>query len=105
MKVVFHIDELNKWETTKGNITNLLALKLDIEIRVVVNGQAILGYLVDENADFVSQHPSVTFQACQNAMNSHDVKTDQLPLRTKIVPSGVLAIIKAEEAGFGYIKP
>ena len=105
MKVVFHIDELNKWDMTVINISNLLALRPDIKIRVVVNGLAISGYLLDKNADFVNQHPSVTFQACSNAMNNHNIKAEQLPLRTKIVPSGVLAIIEAEEAGFSYIKP
>ena len=39
MKVVFHIDELTKWQETKNNVKNLLKIAPEAIIVVSVNGQ------------------------------------------------------------------
>ncbi|GEP71872.1 sulfur reduction protein DsrE [Lentilactobacillus rapi] len=110
-KVVFHVDEMDKWQHTLGNIRNLLTFGDQVgetyKIVVLVNGDAILGYLVGSLQDSIAQltAKSVEFHACQNAMNSHTIKKDQLPAGVQVVPAGVADLVKLQEAGYSYIKP
>jgi intracellular sulfur oxidation DsrE/DsrF family protein len=110
-QVVFHIDDLAKWQHALGNVANLItfgqATNQDYQIVVLVNGDAILGYLEDQLRATIAELTSqaVQFHACQNAMNSHSVKKDQLPVHVKIVPAGVADLISLQEAGYAYIKP
>ncbi|MBU9788702.1 DsrE family protein [Lentilactobacillus sp. IMAU92037] len=110
-KVVFHIDDMDKWQHTLGNIRNLLTFGNQADetykIVVLVNGDAILGYLVGSLQDSIAQltTKSVEFHACQNAMNSHTIKKDQLPAGVQVVPAGVADLVELQEAGYSYIKP
>ncbi|EHO46211.1 DsrE family protein [Lentilactobacillus kisonensis] len=110
-KVVFHIDDMQKWAHTLGNVSNLLAFGdqtgTSYKVIVLVNGDAILGYLVGSLQDSIAQltAKSVSFHACQNAMNSHTIKKDQLPAGVEVVPAGVADLISLQEAGYSYIKP
>ena len=46
MKVVFHVNELEKWSTVVGNINNLLKADAKMKaIEIVANGEAVKGYL------------------------------------------------------------
>ena len=58
-KVVFHIDELEKWAHTLGNIQNLIAYgqsqQTAYDIVVLVNGDAIMGYLVTRLRDTITK--------------------------------------------------
>jgi intracellular sulfur oxidation DsrE/DsrF family protein len=110
-KVVFHIDELEKWDHTLGNIQNLIAYgqsqQTAYDIVVLVNGDAIMGYLVTRLRDTITklQPQGVSFHACNNAMNSHGVRTEQLPAGVVVVPAGVADLIALQDAGYRYIKP
>ncbi len=53
MKVVFHIDELEKWSETGKNVKNLIKASPETTIVVSVNGIAITGYLDSANAEFL----------------------------------------------------
>ncbi|EOH92934.1 DsrE family protein [Enterococcus villorum] len=103
MKVVFHIDELTKWQETKNNVKNLLKIAPEAIIVVSVNGQGITGYLDPVNAEFLEL--AVTFHACANALKSNGLSKEALPTKVKIVPAGVLDLIELQEKGFAYIKP
>ncbi len=104
MKVVFHIDETEKWLETANNVKNLLKLAPSAEIVVTVNGQAIVGYFEDKNTDFLTL-PGITFHACANALRAHGLVESNLPKQIIVVPSGVLDLIELQEKGFAYIKP
>ncbi|KRL12374.1 MAG: DsrE family protein [Schleiferilactobacillus perolens] len=110
-KVVFHIDELEKWAHTMGNIQNLRTYgeqaQINYDIVVLVNGDAIMGFLVENLRDTVGklEQKKVEFHACNNAMHSHGVTTGQLPTGVIVVPAGVADLIKLQDAGYAYIKP
>lgn len=103
MKAVFHIDELNKWNETSKNVANLLNEAPDTDIVVSVNGNAIKGYLEDENSDFI-QLEEVAFHACNNAMKANNVSEESLSQNVEVVPAGVLDLVELQHAGYAYIK-
>ncbi|KRM72230.1 DsrE family protein [Lacticaseibacillus brantae] len=105
MKVVFHVDEMEKWQVATGNINNLLKLQPDAEIVLVANGTGIQSYELKQARAFIAAHPNVSFHACQNAMNSHNLTTADLPAGVEVVPAGVLDLIELQGQGFAYIKP
>ena len=104
MKVVFHIDELEKWTETANNVKNLLKEPEKIAIIVLINGKAINGYLAAENQAF-SATEGVTFHACNNAMRANNITKEQLPEDVVVVPAGVLDLIELQAQGYAYIKP
>lgn len=104
MKVVFHIDEVNKWSEATSNIRNLLAATDNVAIVLLVNGKAIEGYL-DAANETLLQSKQVTFHACHNAMKAHGITPQQLPANVEVVPAGVLDLIKLQHLGYAYIKP
>lgn len=104
MKVVFHIDELDKWVETSHNVANLLKDAPETDIVVSVNGIAITGYLDEKHLDFI-QLEGVAFHACNNAMKANHINPDSLPENVEVVPAGVLDLIKLQHAGYAYIKP
>ncbi|MGX7163084.1 DsrE family protein [Enterococcus massiliensis] len=103
MKVVFHIDELEKWSETSKNVKNLLKASSDITIVVSVNGIAIKGYLENKNLPFI-QTNSVQFHACNNAMKANKISKDDLPENVTVVPAGVLDLVELQSVGYGYVK-
>lgn len=104
MKVIFHIDDLDRWQMAHGNVKNLLEQDTTVEVIVVVNGPAITGYLDKNNLSFIQMN-GVKFHACNNAMNSHQITATMLPKEVEVVPAGVYDIVKLQSAGFSYIKP
>lgn len=104
MKVVFHIDELDKWTETSKNVSNVLKAAPETDIVVSVNGSAIKGYLDDDNLAFI-QMEEVTFHACNNAMKGNHIREEDLPKNVEVVPAGVLDLIQLQQDGYAYIKP
>lgn len=105
MKVVFHVDELSKWAVATANIKNLLDLKPDTKIVLLINGIGIQGLELKANQYFISQYPGVSFHACQNAMKKHHMEKEDLPAGVKVVSAGVADLIELQEKGYAYIKP
>lgn len=104
MNVVFHIDELEKWPEAASNVKNLLKEPYKIAIIILVNGEAINGYLAPENQAFIAT-AGVTFHACNNAMRANKIAKEQLPKNVVVVPAGVLDLIELQAQGYAYIKP
>ena len=66
MKVVFHIDELEKWSETGKNVKkNLIKASPETTIVVSVNGIAITGYLDSANAEFLNLKEVVFSRLCE----------------------------------------
>ena len=112
-KVIFHIDELNKWKLLLKNVGNLLDAvdtnKLTIE--VLANSEAIKFYKanqvleLDMNAMEKLNSKGVKFVACNNALMANDIKKDDLINFIDIVPVGILELINKQSEGYSYIKP
>lgn len=105
MKVVFHVDELTKLSEARHNIKNLITAEPETEIVLVVNGEAIQGYLLPAQLNFIRDFPKVAYHACHNAMKAHHIEAQELANEIKVVPAGVVDLIQLQEAGFAYIKP
>lgn len=55
MKVVFHIDELEKWEETTKNVKNLVKIAPEIDTVILLNGIAINGFLEEKHLSFIKR--------------------------------------------------
>ncbi|MFD1465061.1 DsrE family protein [Lapidilactobacillus mulanensis] len=110
-KVVFHVDELEKWGHTLSNVHNLLNYQrehaeLQLAIVVLVNGDAIMGYLQPNyREEIATLKDQAIFHACNNSLKSHGVKPDRLPPEVQVVPVGVLDLIELQDENYRYIKP
>ena len=111
MKVLFHINQPERWPMLIMNINNFLR---DVgpgvaSIEVVANGGGVLAYSKGER-DMIAQledlhQRKVVFNACRNALVKHDLKQENLPDFVGIVPAGITAIVIKQSEGYAYIKP
>lgn len=111
MKIVFHIDETEKWDMLLANIENIIKYsvetKTDFKVEVVANGIAVTKYL-DANynkriTNIIS--PCIQFAACHNALIANDIDEQLLPPYIRVVPAGVVELAILQDSGFRYIKP
>lgn len=112
-KVIFHIDEINKWKLLLGNVSNLLngMDKENLHIEVLANSEAVKYYDTKEDLDtYINTMESlnkkgVRFVACNNALMAYEIKKDDIIHFIDIVPAGVVELVKKQSTGYAYIKP
>lgn len=99
----------NDWHMTLANVHNIIAgfAPEDVEIEIVAYGPGIL--FLKKDADVAAdiqktQSPKVHFIACENAMRAAHVDAADLTPGVTRVPSGMVEVIRKEEAGWSYIK-
>ncbi len=104
MRVVFHIDEMNKWPLLLGNVKNFLLIEREATVEVVAYAEAVTYYVGDKELpeELIGR---VDFVACGNALRAWEIETDQLPPHVRVVPSGVVEIIHKQKEGYYYIRP
>lgn len=115
MKVLFHIDESDRWTMTLGNAANLLQYGVSfgtpLEIEIVANGPAVCDLRAEAAAklgiaaQLESLAPSVRICACNNALKANDITPEELYPFVQVVPAGVAEIALRQGDGFAYIKP
>ncbi|MDD4113545.1 MAG: DsrE family protein [Herbinix sp.] len=112
-KVIFHIDETNKWELLLGNVRNLLN-GMDNEkviIEVLANSEAVKYYVKNPDSDAIINTmeslniKGVKFVACNNALMAYKINKDNIIHFVEIVPAGVVELVKKQSIGYVYIKP
>jgi uncharacterized protein len=108
-KVVFHIDELAKWDLLLGNINNFLGRLEDDEssIRVVINAAAVLGVTKSEYIETIKKlkHKNVQFECCKIALAGNLLDEKNLSDEVQIIPSGIKRLVELQGKGYAYIKP
>ena len=106
LRVVFHINEVEKWPIALGNIRNLLKAKAAVSVKVVVNGAGITGYLDAQTVAQMAEIQSkiVGFEACRNALKGHEISEEQVPEWVRVVPAGIIRLIELQPS-YAYIKP
>ncbi|MEG0284503.1 MULTISPECIES: DsrE family protein [Vagococcus] len=108
MKVILHINELEKWPTILSNATNLLndGKNAITEIELLANGNAVKGY--QEIKFGISMHElvekGVKLSCCKHAMEKFEIVEKELPPFVHVVPSGVLRLVEVQQEGYAYIK-
>lgn len=114
LKVLFHINELEKWDTALGNVTNLLKDTGDdgVDAVALANGPSIKAYNDEKTLEKIKglQEKGVKFMTCRNSLKkmcSGDVcmAESSLPSFVEVVPAGITAIIKMQADGYAYVKP
>jgi intracellular sulfur oxidation DsrE/DsrF family protein len=109
IKVVFHIDEIEKWDLLIGNVENLLRSlgNTEYEIEILANSKAVIQYKKENNNKKLEElsNKKVDIIACNNALNSQKITQEMLAYYVKIVPVGVKELIDKQLEGYAYIKP
>ncbi|QUX95608.1 hypothetical protein C0J08_09355 [Marinomonas sp. CT5] len=120
VKVIFHIDEVEKWPLLLANVRNLVKV-VDVSascIAVLVNSKAVI--IFDEqnsasspkvalasHSDLIQElvEQGVKFKLCQNSLKGFGIAAESLSDDLEVVPVGVLELIEKQADGFAYIKP
>lgn len=115
MKILLHIDQIERWDAVQGNLTNLTNakqnLRPDLEIEVVVTGEAIQ-QLVDNEANRglketlkKATNAGFIIAGCNNSLNRFKITPESIFSFVRIVPAGLIEVAEKENAGFAYVKP
>jgi len=113
-KVIFHINEPEKWQVLLANVTNLLKdMGTEVQVRVLANGPSVKAYTEPDKIEKMRPlaEQGVKFLACRNSIKAlcsgGDVCIDESKLAEfiEIVPAGVSELTKRQAEGYAYIKP
>lgn len=112
-KVIFHIDEIIKWNLLLKNVSNLLnAVDKDkVYVEVLANSEAVKYYAINQdlgaNLNIMESltERGVEFVACNNALLAYDIEKCNIVPFIKVVPVGVLELMRKQSEGYAYIKP
>lgn len=112
-KVLFHIDEHEKWEMVLNNARNMLInYKLNAiayQIEIVANGEAVKDYSLSNPAYQGSMqelvNENILFTACNHALEASDLTADDIFTFVVVVPVGVVEIADRQLDGYAYIRP
>ncbi|MBF0554649.1 MAG: DsrE family protein [Nitrospirae bacterium] len=115
LKVLFHVNEVEKWDTALGNITNLIkdVGRGEAEIKVVANGPSVAAFSDSSRLEVMSALAAegAVFLACRNSLKKMCSGVDvclteeSLPPFIKVVPAGITEIVRSQSEGFAYVKP
>lgn len=112
MKIILHVNEVERFSMAINNIRNLLALDSHIKIELLIHGPAIRLMLKEQLIQnnqmelfdaLYSQ--GVVFAACNNTMKQMNICQTDIYQNTIIVPAGVYELAQKQQQGYCYIKP
>ena len=113
-KVLFHVDEMERWKLLLHNVKNLLssydANDAGVLIEVVANGEAVKAYIQEDGNSLRNKMESlaesgVLFAACNNALTGWKIAKEHLFPFVNVVPAGVRELVDRQTEGYAYIKP
>lgn len=111
-KIIFHIDELNKWNLLLKDVSILLdALGTEkFYVEVLATSEAVTFYdsnrILDSDINFMKNlnNKGVKFVACNDSLMTYHIKTDDIIHFVDIVPVGSLELINKQSDGYIYLK-
>ncbi len=111
-KVIYHVDENEKWQLCLSNVRNMLSYgkenKTAFEIEILANSVAVLKLKKESEWESVIHElleDGVVIAACQNALNAQKIMKEDLIEQIIVVPAGVVELVIKQNDGFAYIKP
>jgi len=111
IKVVFHIDEKDKWQLLTGNVSNLCrGVPLEErEIEILANSLA-LELFREKDSPFIPgledlHRSGVRICVCRNSLRGMGIGEEEIPRFMEVVPIGVKELAERQIEGFAYIKP
>lgn len=113
MKVIFHVDEVSKWETVISNVKNMLVYGKErheaVQIEILANSVAVecLSHRNDEYQSIMEKlsENGVSICACHNALMKNGISNGELYSFVEVVPTGVAELAIRQNEGYAYIKP
>ncbi|EOT2902858.1 DsrE family protein [Clostridium perfringens] len=116
LKIIFHIDEPNKWPMVLENLKNVLnnakETNRKYELEVLANSMAVfqLRELIARNTHLIDKiiepaEQGVVFAVCNNSLNKFNISKDELFSFCKVVPAGIIELAEKQSEGYLYIKP
>ncbi|GFP77497.1 hypothetical protein bsdtw1_03626 [Clostridium fungisolvens] len=115
MKVVFHINEIDKWKTVLTNTNNFIKDigKENVNVEIVANGAAVQIFGTSDQIkrnieiDEISRLSTigVKINLCKNSLIGFDINDTTLPEYAEVVPSAITKLVKLQMEGYAYIKP
>lgn len=111
INVVFHVDEVEKWDLALANAHNLLAgiERERSKVEILINGEAVKIFASAEERTLrkmkILSEGGVAFRICQNSLRAHGIDETALPGFISPVPIGVLELAEKQLAGYAYIRP
>lgn len=116
MKILFHVDQEDRWGVCLGNIYNTLKYYEDkeeaIRLEVVVNAVAVRELsktgaadagLLDEMSEYIRR--GVRIVACRNALTGQNIKDEDLVEGVEVVPAAIIEMAEKQNEGWAYIRP
>jgi intracellular sulfur oxidation DsrE/DsrF family protein len=115
LKVLFHVNENDRWNVALGNITNLIkdVGESNVDIVVLANGPSVTAYADAEKIEIMKglSEKGAKFLACRNSLkkmcadNVICINEENLPSFVGVVSAGITEIIKRQNEGYAYVKP
>ena len=101
LKVLFHVNDVDRWSIALGNITNLFR---DVgadgaDVVVLANGASVAAFV---DADKIEEMKALAEKGAKFLVC---ISEEGLPAFVVIVPAGITAIIKIQNEGYAYVKP
>ncbi len=106
-RVIFHIDELEKWPITLNNANNMTDYASE-DVIILVNGPAIEGLkAMSEWTERIEAilTKEVKVKACLVSLTNKGISQAELIEGVETVPSGVVYLSDQQHHGASYIKP
>ncbi|WP_025724750.1 hypothetical protein [Acholeplasma granularum] len=102
IKVVLHVSNIDQINRMQNNINNLLKEDDSNVINIVINGEAVRNFTVDNSN--IKINTNATYYLCNNSLNSYGIDINKVISGTKITASGVFKLALLQNEGFLYIK-
>lgn len=111
-KIIFHIDELDKWDLLLKNVSILVDALSDkkFHIEVLATSEAFKFYDVNENSytniNFMKalNNKGVKFVVGKNHLITNNINTNNLINFVDTVPIGSLELLNKQSDGYIYLK-
>ncbi|MCM3907511.1 MULTISPECIES: DsrE family protein [Trueperella] len=109
-KLVFHINENDRWPFTLRSVRNFIRADDRHRAVVVANGGAVRSFSqLEADPNRMArirglEAEGVSFVVCQIALGERQVKEELIPEYVKVVPAGIVEIAKLQSEGYGYVK-
>jgi hypothetical protein len=115
LKVLFHVNEAERWGIALANITNLIkdVGQGNAEVVVLANGPSVSAYAYSDKVETMEMlaEKGVQFLACRNSLKKMCaegtvcINEEALPAFVKVIPAGITELVRRQHEGYAYVKP
>ncbi len=115
LRVLFHVNEVDRWDVAFRNITNLIndVGEGNADVAVLANGPSVAAYADAKKVETMKglSEKGAKFLVCRNSLRKMCsggavcISEENLPSFVTVVPAGITEIIKKQHEGYAYVKP